>query len=88
MFRKLRDQTVKGAPREMLEELFQDFYAHRYKLYLMNFVRGLMFGLGSALGATVIVALLLWTLSWFNEVPFIGDFARTVQHSIESAHQK
>jgi hypothetical protein len=82
-----RDQAVKSAPRELLEELFQDYYSHRYRLYIMNFLRGLFFGFGSVVGATIIVALLLWVLSLFNELPFVGDLVRNVQHSIESAHR-
>ena len=85
---KVRDDAVKSAPREMLEELFQDFYQHRYRLYKMNFFRGIFFGFGSVLGATVVVALLLWVLSWFSEVPFVGDVVHSVQHSIEAAQRK
>ena len=85
---KVRDDAVRGAPREMLEELFQDFYAHRYKIYFMNLVREITFGFGSVVGATLVVALLLWMLSWFNELPFVGDFVRNVQHSIEAAAHK
>ena len=84
----LRDQMVKSAPRELLEDLFQDFYSHRYQLYWMNLLRGIFFGFGTIIGGTLVVALLLWLLSWFNEVPFIGDFVENVQRSIESARQK
>lgn len=83
-----RDQLVKSAPRELLEDLFQDFYKNRYQLYWMNLLRGVFFGFGTIIGGTLVVALLLWLLSWFNEVPFIGDFVENVQKSIESARQK
>lgn len=82
---EVRDATVKGAPREMLEELFQDFYAHRYKIYAMNLIRGICFGFGSLVGATILVTLLLWLLSLAHEVPFLSGVVEAIQHSIESA---
>ena len=83
--KKVRDDIVKGAPREMLEDLFQDFYNHRYQLYWMNLVRGIFFGFGTVVGGTLFVALLLWLLSLFNQVPFIGDFIDMIRRSIEAS---
>lgn len=86
--KELRDQTVKSAPREMLEDLFQDFYNHRYELYKMNLLRGIFFGFGTVIGGTLVVALMVWMLSWFNELPFIGDTVENIQRSIETSQQK
>jgi hypothetical protein len=85
--KNLRNDIVKGAPREMMEELFQDFYKHRYRLYAMNLVRGVAFGFGTVIGGTLFVALLLWLLPVFNEVPLIGDFVELIQRSIESSRR-
>ncbi len=78
----VEDAVVKPAPKELLEELFQDYYANRYKLYLMNLVRGIFFGFGSVIGGTLFVALLVWVLSWFDELPFIGDFVESINRGI------
>jgi hypothetical protein len=86
--KKVRDDAVRSAPRETLEELFQDFYQHRYQLYVMNLLRGVFFGVGTVIGGTLFVALLIWLLSLFNQVPLIGDFVETVKHSIESSRQQ
>lgn len=86
--KRLRDDVVKGAPRELMEELFQDFYKHRYQLYWMNLLRGVFFGFGTVIGGTLIVAVLLWLLGLFNQVPFIGEFVDTIQRSVESAKQR
>lgn len=64
----------RGARRQLLEELFNDFNTNRHQVYLMNFVRGICFGFGTVLGGTVVVAFIIWILSqlagWF---PGLGE---------------
>jgi hypothetical protein len=81
---KVKDDQAQGAARGFLEDLFDDYYAQRFKVYKMNFVRGIVFGFGSVIGGTLMIAVLLWMLSWFNELPFVGRFTQTIQHSIET----
>lgn len=76
-----------GARRAVIEEMFNDYYDDRRSIYKMNFIRGLFFGLGSVLGATVIVALVIWILSFFVQIPGIGGAAQQAQNQLES-HQK
>jgi hypothetical protein len=52
------------------------------RFILVNFGRGLPIGLGSIIGATLIVALLLWILSLFGELPFVGDIFDSVRSTI------
>lgn len=47
-----------------------------WRLIFFQFTRGLAFGLGSVLGASILVSLLLWWLAQFEFIPIIGDFAR------------
>ncbi len=73
-----RAQTI-DAEKTLLEELLQDMYAHRWKIYQINFVRGLFFGLGSVLGGTILLALLVWLLAQLGAVvPFLSDFIQQV----------
>ena len=88
VLQKIKDDMAQGATRGFLEDLFDDYYRHRYKVYKMNFVRGIMFGFGSVIGGTLMIALLLWVLTLFNSIPFIGDFTEKVQHSIETSKSK
>ncbi len=81
---KFKDDQAQGATRGFLEDLFDDYYAQRFRVYKMNFVRGIVFGFGSVVGGTLMIALLLWLLSFFNELPFVGRFTQTIQHSIET----
>lgn len=81
---KFRDDQAQASARGMMEDLFEDYYRHRFKVYRMNLVRGIVFGFGSVIGGTLMIALLLWLLSFVGDVPFIGHFVQAVQHSIES----
>lgn len=79
--------SVKKAPRGILEELFQDYYTNRWRIYWLNFWRGIFFGFGSAIGATILVALLLWVLSLLQMAPYIGDTAQKVHDTVESTQK-
>jgi len=52
---------------------------HHRAIYVMNFFRGMFFGLGVALGGTLVLAILIWVLSLFSELPWVGEFVRTIQ---------
>lgn len=49
-----------------------------WKLGLFQLYRGLAFGLGSVLGATILVAFVVQMLSSVNFIPVIGDWAQQV----------
>ncbi|MDO4773831.1 MAG: DUF5665 domain-containing protein [Candidatus Saccharibacteria bacterium] len=69
-----RDNEV-GARQALLEELFNDFHRTRRQVYMMNFWRGVFFGFGSVLGATVLIAILIWLLGQVVDLfPALADF--------------
>ena len=51
------------------------------KLIWFNFMRGLAFGLGSVIGATVLVSVLVYLLREINFIPIIGEWATEI-HSV------
>ncbi len=63
---KVKKDSERGARQAILEDLFYDFHRNRYQVYWMNFVRGIYFGFGSLVGATVVVAILVWILGQFT----------------------
>lgn len=77
-------KTEQAARRKLIEELFYDFHSSRKQVYKINFVRGLLFGLGSVLGGTVLVAIVVWILSLFVDWPGIGDFLERFLNTLES----
>lgn len=51
--------------------------------YKTAFLRGIATGFGGVVGATVVVALLLWVLSFFDSIPIIGGFVDSIQSTID-----
>ena len=83
--RRVRDDNERGAREAMLEQLFNDFNRSRFTVYKFNFIRGIFFGLGSVLGGTVVLALLVWLLNFTGHlVPGIADFANNITHVMQS----
>jgi hypothetical protein len=85
---KLAHDERMHARRALLEELFNDFYDDRRNIYKMNFFRGIFFGLGSVLGATIVVAMVVWLLSFFVHIPGIGNEIQKAQDTLQSHSTK
>jgi len=69
-----------------LRQAVEHLNAHRYirlhnslpQLIVFNFVRGLAFGLGTVLGATILVWILGRFLSTIDFIPIIGEWAAEI----------
>lgn len=53
------------------------------KMIGFQILRGLAFGLGSVIGATVLVSLLIFLLSNINFIPIIGEWANEIRLVLE-----
>lgn len=66
--KKIREKKLSkaelDAEEQVLDDLFYDLYRYRGRIYRINFVRGIFFGLGAFIGGTIIVALVIIVLSW------------------------
>lgn len=49
-----------------------------------NFFGGLAWGFGTVIGATIVVALVFWTLSRLNSVPFLGDIIDKIVKQVQT----
>lgn len=85
--KKLKKDNEDGARKALIEELFYDFNRSRTEVYKMNFVRGIFLGLGTAIGGTLVIALLVWMLGLFVNIPGIGEKAEQVQQTFQSDKQ-
>lgn len=83
------DGEKMGARRGIIEEMFNDLYDDRRNIYLMNLIRGIFFGIGSAIGGTIVIALVVWSLSVFVNLPGVaGEFFQQAQDSFQATEQR
>lgn len=62
-----KEKDERAARNQILEDLFYDFNSSKGQVYRVNFFRGIFFGLGTVLGGTVLVALMIWSLGQFAQ---------------------
>lgn len=85
IMKKVIEDNENGSRKAILEDLFYDFNRSRFQVYRMNFFRGISFGLGSVVGGTIIVALLIWllnTIGWL--VPSLADLVDGIITTMQS----
>lgn len=94
MLAKLRKQS-KSKPKTDYEQLgkivasiYETGYIDAPKSYKMSFVKGLFQGFGGAVGATLLVALVIWVLSLFSQVPLLSRITESLRENVNSAQQK
>lgn len=63
----------------LLDDMFNDLYSKRTRIYKLNFFRGVFFGLGTFLGGTVVIAIIVWVLSNFVDWPLINKLVEALQ---------
>ena len=68
---------------KMLTNIYESGYADRNQAYKMSFLKGLAAGFGGVIGATIMVALLLWVLTFFDSIPLVGRFTERTRNTIE-----
>ena len=72
------------ARRDVLEEIFNDIYDNRRRIYWVNFTRGLFFGMGSLIGGTIAITLGITLLSQFVDwFPILGDFINSIIEAMD-----
>jgi hypothetical protein len=87
--KKVKEDNERGARTALIEELFYDFNRSRAQVYVMNFVRGILFGAGSVIGGTIVIAALIWVFSMLaNVVPPLDDFFNGVSNTLEAGEQR
>lgn len=69
----------------IVASVYETGYLDAAKSYRQSFLKGLFQGLGGVLGATILVAILIWILSLFSELPFVGRVTEQVQSTIQSS---
>jgi len=70
--------SLKAEVHKMNSHRFIRMHNSLTRLIWFNFMRGLAFGLGSVIGATVLVSVLVFLLRGVDFIPIIGDWATEV----------
>lgn len=60
-----------------------NFHLTKRSIIVKNFIGGIAWGVGSVIGATLILALLIGFLRTINFVPIIGEFAAQVVNEVQ-----
>ncbi len=81
--RQIRKKQQEDAAKA-ITTIIESGYSSHHRIYRVNFVRGIFFGLGSALGATFVLGAVLWVLSLFGELPIFGGIVETIQNTIDA----
>ena len=58
-----------------------------FRMVMFNLLRGLAFGLGSVLGASVLLSFFVWSLSQVEFIPIIGEWAAQILEQVEELQQ-
>ena len=75
--------ALRGEMQKFNNHAFVRRWNSRPRLLLMTFVRGLVTGLGTVIGATILVSVAAFLLAQVNWVPLIGDWAARIADEIQ-----
>lgn len=81
---KSKPAKLQENPEQIIQKIIESGHLSYKSIAKVNFVRGLAFGLGSVIGATILVGLLAWLLSLFDNMFIIGDLIDAVQASLNA----
>lgn len=74
-----------GPATDIIEELFNDLNRNRKSIYRLNFYRGIFFGIGSAFGGIIIVAIVIWIVSLLSNT-WLGPLVDAIQEAAANNH--
>lgn len=59
-------------------------YDSTHRLLFFYFIKGIVFGLGTVLGATIVVSILAYILAQFEFIPIIGEWVKAISDEINN----
>jgi hypothetical protein len=64
-----------------VDALLQSEYLERKQAFKARFLLGIVGGAGGIIGATLVIALLLWALSLFDTLPFVENIREAIERT-------
>lgn len=58
------------------------YYRSRKRIIIDNFLGGISWGVGSVIGATLVVAFIIFVLTKLQEIPFLGNLIQIILREI------
>ena len=83
---KIEKDTEESLRFAIIENFFNNYSLNTWRIYKVNFFRGLFFGTGSIIGGTVGIAFLVWFLSLFIDWPLLGEGIKTIIDVLSGSH--
>ena len=80
-------KRLADAMEQLLRHRFVRIHNSTARLIWFQFLRGLAFGFGTVVGASLLVSVVVLMLSQVEFVPILGDLAKQVILEIEGARQ-
>lgn len=71
----------------VVASILESGYLDKKQAYKTSFIKGVFGGLGGVIGATIVVALLVWFLSLFGHIPLVGKFVDKVDQTVQTTKQ-
>lgn len=71
----------------LIKDLYESGYINRKDVYKMSFIKGVLTGFGGVIGATIFVAILLWLLTVFQNIPVAGRLFDNAKQQVQSIEQ-
>lgn len=69
---------------QQLESMYDAVNPNRTALYRTAFLKGVAQGVGGIIGATIIIALVIWLLSLLGHIPLLGPLVDSVRHTLQN----
>ncbi|MEM7599215.1 MAG: DUF5665 domain-containing protein [Pseudomonadota bacterium] len=92
---KSQEDALVGEVRALREELtrlnghgFVRVYNSVPRFLAYNFAKGLVVGLGTVLGATLLLSVVAWSISQIEFLPIVGEWASEIARQMEEAGAK
>ncbi|MBL1276941.1 MAG: hypothetical protein COB30_012725 [Ectothiorhodospiraceae bacterium] len=76
-------QRIENELERVNSHKFVKIHNSIYQLLTFYFLKGIVFGLGSVLGATIVVSIVAYVLSQFEFVPIVGEWAKLVVEEMQ-----
>jgi len=80
-------KRLAAALETLAEHRFVRIHNSTFRLVWYQFLRGLAFGLGTVMGASALVSVVVVLLSQVEFVPILGDFATQLINEIQEVEE-